>query len=235
MLSKKIIRLYKKRYKEGRDKLVFDFLSSAIGKRKKIKYLEAGSGWGRFAKKINNQFNFDITCLEINFDLAKSTKAFGLDTVNQNIIKTDFSDNNFDIIHCSHVLEHFNYPNVIKALNEMLRILKGNGYLIIRGPLMHPGFYDDIDHVRPYSPDSITNYFKPSLGQQEKGGYKVEEVLRKYRRKVYFTYNPNHSRLKYVLAALFSVLWLLFSITFGYKNGYLLIIKKITHAKKPKY
>lgn len=42
--------------------------------------------------------------------------------------------NSVDVIYCSHFLEHFNYNQCIKILNECKRILKPNGQIMVSVP-----------------------------------------------------------------------------------------------------
>ena len=48
-----------------------------------------------------------------------------------------FNDNTFDLITCFGTLHHI--PNVTFVLNELIRILKPNGYLLIREPIISMG------------------------------------------------------------------------------------------------
>ena len=50
-----------------------------------------------------------------------------------NIENIDDADNKWDVIICSHVLEHV---NDIKALSEMYRVLSDNGILIVMVPII---------------------------------------------------------------------------------------------------
>lgn len=147
---------------------VLNFLKG-LSKKNQFQYLEIGSGFGRFPLKIKDLFkNLDIECLEINPDLAKITEASGLKTTVNDAVNLPFDGESFDILHCSHIIEHFKYPDVINFLDELIRITKNKGYIIIRSPLMSPDFYLDIDHIRPYPPETILNYFNNA--QQQKVG-----------------------------------------------------------------
>ena len=48
------------------------------------------------------------------------------------ITNIEFPDNSFNIIICNHVLEHI--PNDIKAMNEIWRVLKNNGWAVLNVP-----------------------------------------------------------------------------------------------------
>ena len=77
-----------------------------------------------------------------------------------------FPDNSFDLLYCSHVLEHV--PDDQKAMGEFWRILKPGGKAIIIVPITAEKTYEDLsitdpverlrlfgqhDHVRNYGPD----------------------------------------------------------------------------------
>jgi len=51
----------------------------------------------------------------------------------QNILKTDFKNNTFDVVTCLDVLEHMRDVKVV--LTEIKRILKDNGHLIVSSPV----------------------------------------------------------------------------------------------------
>lgn len=59
----------------------------------------------------------------------------------------DFADNTFDVIYCSHVLEHV--PNDKQALKEFARVLKSTGWAILQVPIA------DIDET--FEDPSITD------------------------------------------------------------------------------
>jgi SAM-dependent methyltransferase len=103
----------------------------------------------------------------------------------QDITNTTFADNSFDIIFCSHVLEHI--PDDHQAMKEIRRILRPDGFAILQVPVKDnfngiriEKTYEDFnitdpkeraiafgqfDHVRVYGRD-----FKDRL---EKAGFKV--------------------------------------------------------------
>lgn len=156
-------------------------LFEKLDHQKNYKLLEVGSGLCRFVKKIHKLFpNITISCVEINNNLAKIAENEGCKVYNTNFLENDIESDSFDIVHCSHVIEHFDYPKVRLVIDELLRITKTDGFLIIRSPLMWEHFYDDLDHVRPYPPQSIINYlYNPQ--QQTVGKNKINIVRTWYR------------------------------------------------------
>ena len=102
------------------------------------------------------------------------------------MIKTDitsliFEDNSFDVILCSHVLEHVN--DDILAMRELYRVMKPDGWAIIQSPIDYSidktiegnekmtlnerrKLFGEEDHYRIYGPDYHARL--------EKAGFKVK-------------------------------------------------------------
>lgn len=89
-------------------------------------------------------------------------------TVKMDITEIDFPDASFDLIYCSHVLEHVEDDR--KALQELYRTLKEEGWAILLVPIMGDKTFEDPsivepearlvafgqeDHVRRYGPDFV--------------------------------------------------------------------------------
>src|SRR5690606_1620293 len=70
----------------------------------------------------------------------------------------NFEDQFFDLIHCSHVIEHLQPHELYDTLIQMDRVLKVGGQLVISTPLLWEGFYNDLSHVKPYSPFVLEKY-----------------------------------------------------------------------------
>lgn len=127
-----------------------------------------------FYKRFRKLKHINYTTTDLNSPLAD---------IKADICNLPFEDNSFDIIFCNHVLEHI--PDDTKAIQEMYRILKPNGWGIFQIPQdlnRETTFEDDTitdrkeraeifgqyDHVRIYGRD----YFDKLRGI----GFKVEEV-----------------------------------------------------------
>ena len=101
------------------------------------KFLDVGCGSGFSIKKASNELN--CTCYGIDPDPGaygvgrySDKSTIGLNIKKGFAEKIDFVDESFDIVYCSHVLEHVN--DEIKSLREMQRVLKKDGMLIIGMP-----------------------------------------------------------------------------------------------------
>ena len=116
---------------------------------KPCKILDIGSGDGSFIKvcKENGHESFGLDGSKENIDFEKD--------------RLKFNDKTFDIITMLSVIEHIQNPTNI--LNEILRVLKKGGILIIITPnfkYCYKNFYDDPTHVRPYTEKSVDSLMK---------------------------------------------------------------------------
>jgi SAM-dependent methyltransferase len=98
--------------------------------------LEVGCGIGGFCfwarRKCENVAGLDIAKTRI-----KRAKDLGKNLEKPNFIAGDaqflpFKDKSFDIVVCSETLEHI--PNFIRAFNELVRVTRKGGYLILTVP-----------------------------------------------------------------------------------------------------
>lgn len=110
--------------------------------KKGFKVLDLGSGdqflKNEFEKKEILYFSRDIEDLDFEID------------------KFDFEDNEFDLVISLAVLEHLKNPD--NFLTESQRVLKKGSFLFLSTPNWKYSkniFYDDVTHVKPYSPESL--------------------------------------------------------------------------------
>ena len=61
--------------------------------------------------------------------------------VKMDITDIQYPDNTFDIIHCSHVLEHI--PNDRQAMRELCRVLKPTGFALLMVPVTRKETFED--------------------------------------------------------------------------------------------
>jgi SAM-dependent methyltransferase len=96
-------------------------------------------------------------------DLHKSGAMVKMD-----ITDIDYADETFDVIYCSHVLEHV--PDDRRAIRELHRVLKSDGWAILQVPVAADITFEDLsiaepadrlrlfgnkDHVRKYGSDFV--------------------------------------------------------------------------------
>lgn len=222
-LTKKIYAAYFNEATARENAPVISFLHSLPPNSK---YLELASGLGRFPLYLRSVMpKLNITCFEINESLTHNTQAVGIPTIVGNILTSDLGEEVYDVIHCSHIIEHFGYPDITHVLDAVLRATKTGGHIIIRTPLMHYGFYKEIDHIRPYPPESIFNYYNGPQ-QQKIGAYSVREVSRWYRTAVVQLHFFEGYKLMFYFNLLLKALWVYIRFPFSRRTGYVLILQK---------
>lgn len=100
-----------------------------------IKVLDYGCGAGLLLDKLKGRFN-DVYAIDIEKDLIFNLQRLQENTANTSFLcdgkKLAFKDNTFDLVICRGVLHHI--KDITRALSEIKRILKSNGYLIISEP-----------------------------------------------------------------------------------------------------
>jgi SAM-dependent methyltransferase len=116
-------------------------------------------------------------------DLQPEMYGYGAKTKMMDVTCMSYQDNFFDVVICSHVLEHV--PDDRKAMREIFRVLKNGGYAILNvpakddldntfedasvtDPKKRKQVFGQQDHVRIYGKDYITRLIQ--------AGFKVEVI-----------------------------------------------------------
>lgn len=92
-----------------------------------------------FYKRFRELKHIEYTTTDLNSPLAD---------VKADICNLPFTDNEYDVIFCNHVLEHI--PNDTKAMQELYRVLKPGGMAILQIP-------QDLNRETTFEDDSITD------------------------------------------------------------------------------
>jgi len=116
----------------------FKKIIKLLGETRYNLLLEAGTGSGIFLPELAKHCETIYACdIHSNFDhFRKLCEYYGIKKSNlstQNIERTDFKDNFFDVIVAVSVLEFV--QDLQKAINEIKRILKKDGYFITICPM----------------------------------------------------------------------------------------------------
>ena len=149
------------------------------------KVLDAGCGWGYYPKLISKLPVRGYKLIGVDLDKKSVLQAKQSVSSNANISikvgnleKLKFKDNTFDKIILSEVAEHL--PKESRVFDELLRVLKPNGYILITVPNHnYPIFWDPVNwvlehifnthvskgfwagiwtnHIRLYYPDELIN------------------------------------------------------------------------------
>jgi 2-polyprenyl-3-methyl-5-hydroxy-6-metoxy-1,4-benzoquinol methylase len=119
--------------------------------------LDIGPGKGLYSKWLRSH-NCRVSCLDIDSSLEEYYRNLGCTFKTADLRKEPlpFDENHFDLIWCSHVIEHLREP--LDFLEECKRVLKPGGYLILRTPDIQKfkfSFWGDPTHVSPFTQTSL--------------------------------------------------------------------------------
>jgi ubiquinone/menaquinone biosynthesis C-methylase UbiE len=130
---------------------------------KKGTFLDVGCGAGYAMKKAKDEFDSKV----YGIDPQPGQHGVGREGSNYNIDditiiqataeKIPFEDNTFDVVYSSHVLEHV--ASEEKSLNEMKRVLKDDGVLIIGMPTSTMALINWITSVLFTTHQKLVNFF----------------------------------------------------------------------------
>lgn len=131
-----------------------------------------------FFKKFNSSSNIEYV------PGAKLEEGFPDEyppgTINIDITELSFPDNTFDMIYCSHVLEHI--PDDQKAMRELFRVLKDDSFAILQVPIDRntAHTYEDFSIIDPAErekafgqKDHVRIYGKDYKDRLENAGFTV--------------------------------------------------------------
>ncbi len=221
---KKLRGLYHRKVLSYWDK-TFDYFSSCN------KILDIGCGQGPFLDLFpKRSVGLDMNMKSLLQARQKSPVVRG------DAVSLPFKDECFDGILCSHLIEHLEPYGAYNLLYEIGRILKRDGILILRGPLLYRQFFDDPTHIRPYPPNAVLAYYlnptenHPSF---ERMHYNFVLVKLKWRYERLFypsvepMIDPSRYKMSFVLKTISLALNRL-GIHGLRKDGYTLVLKKIS-------
>jgi len=115
------------------------------------KGLDVGCGSGRWLKKFPSWNGIDID------KRAKTDSRVKIGSVE----KIPFGNDSFEIVLTSHILEHVDRKDFVKAVSEIRRVLKKKGVLVVFGPNpAHQNFHHDYTHVNPINIVSLCSVLK---------------------------------------------------------------------------
>jgi|WetSurMetagenome_2_1015567.scaffolds.fasta_scaffold30568_3 ubiquinone/menaquinone biosynthesis C-methylase UbiE len=122
-----------------------------------IEILDYGAGKSPYKNLFKNKFSIYKTA--DYFDTMIEYNIESCDYLIDTQQKTDIEENSFDIVLFTEVMEHIYEPE--KALNEINRILKPNGYLLGSVPFVQDEHVMPYDFYR-YTSVSLNKMFKES-------------------------------------------------------------------------
>jgi SAM-dependent methyltransferase len=125
--------------------------------------LDVGCGSGKFLLQLK-QLGWRVQGVEFNKGVAEACRHNGLDVFHGELLDSNFPAASFDLITAHHLLEHLPNPNPV--FDEMARIIKPDGQLLIRTPNVDSlgcamfgkywSWYDVPRHLVLYNPNNLT-------------------------------------------------------------------------------
>lgn len=136
--------------------------------------LDLGCGVGCYLEK----FSTDSMGFDASFENIKRAKEKGLDVTFGDLnLGLDIPEKSFDVIFCSHVLEHVDSP--ISLLRECNRVLKEDGLIFVSVPnetnipnviKLDHYFSNHSEHIYSFSPNNLKVLIK-------KAGFVTEKLF----------------------------------------------------------
>jgi SAM-dependent methyltransferase len=130
---------------------VFSTFKALVNKEHKARILDVGCGFKPWLQMFDKQ---RVEYIGIDFDKEKSSADFVVSAD-----KFPFSDNDFDALIYSEVLEHA--ENLKGAIKEMRRVARNNALVYISAPFVFPL------HGIPYDFQRLTRYFYQSIFKED--------------------------------------------------------------------
>jgi len=122
---------------------------------------------------FENRLRHDIGALYITADMFDNRAMVNMDVTN-----IQYPDESFDVIYCSHVLEHI--PDDRKAMREFYRVLKKDGWAILLVPITvertfeDPSVVDPVERIRLFGQvDHVRCYGRDYVNRLKEAGFEV--------------------------------------------------------------
>jgi len=119
------------------------------------KVLDVACGTGTFLS-LNGLNTIGI---DTNVENVEYCRSNNLDARLGNALAIPFDDGFFDGTHCSHLMQVFSPEQAVKLIQELSRVTRENGRIVITTLNDFPTFYRHPENFRPYPPDAIRRLF----------------------------------------------------------------------------
>lgn len=129
--------------------------------------LEVGCGFCRF-EPVVSACGLAYTGVEKNEETLARNRSRGIPCLSPEQASAGAA--RADVLLLAHIIEHFDHETLVEFLNRYLEMVPAGGYVVILTPVLHRGFYDDFDHVRPYNPAALRQVFSQDQTQTREFG-----------------------------------------------------------------
>ncbi|MDD5589696.1 MAG: class I SAM-dependent methyltransferase [Candidatus Portnoybacteria bacterium] len=223
--------ILKGEYLSSKREPFFDLASKYLPKGDEL-VVDIGAGDGGFARFLKAQSKCpNLFLLDGNKETVENlSKNHGNAILYNASGPLPFPDASIYFMHCSHILEHLTPGGLHGFLREIDRVLASGGILAISAPLLWPGFYEDLSHIKPYNPQAFIDYFCSGGNNLTfspiSKDYQVEKLVYRYRAGSF----DEGWDSKFFFASLFLKIIKTLAEKTGFyktiKNGFTLILRK---------
>jgi SAM-dependent methyltransferase len=159
-------------YYVGYHKILLSLIDKHLGKKKKLKILDAGCGTGLFAKKLKRFGN--VYGIDASLDAVTFARKRGLNIKKASISRLPFKSNYFDLVVSNDVICHKSIKNDQEVVKELTRVLKPGGVLLLKLPAFSwlMGAHDKQVHTKKrYTNHDVETFLKRSNNKLIKSTY----------------------------------------------------------------
>ena len=136
--------------------------------------LDVGCGFGRKMRLLQKLGFLRVEGVEKNPAQVDSAKRNGLLTYEAGEFEQGAGQSAYDLLVMAHVIEHFPFDQLLKFMDTYLDRLRPGGWLLVVSPLMHKDFFLDFDHVKPYYPQGLKDFF--GKGDEQVQSYSIHSL-----------------------------------------------------------
>lgn len=163
----------------------YGIVKSVIGRGNNQTLLDCGTGDGSFMAFLNSDKQFRVTGVDVFEPYLKLAKKTGVydKLIRQDLRKLDIKDKSYDIVFCSHVIEHLSKTEGTKLVKKLEKIAKKRVILLMPVGFFPQEEYDDNEHqehVSEWYPEDFKKMGYKVRGQGLKAIYKNENIVEKY-------------------------------------------------------
>lgn len=97
--------------------------------------------------------------IDTNIDNVEFCKSRSLEARLGDALEIPFADGYFDGTHCSHLMQVFSPEEAVKLIQELSRVTRESGRIVITTLNDFPTFYRHPENFRPYPPDALRRIF----------------------------------------------------------------------------
>lgn len=124
-----------------------------------LSVLDVGCGFGRKMRLLQTLGFSRLEGVEMNPAQVERARREGLTVHAVDEFSRGMGQELYDMLVMAHVIEHLPFDRLLEFMDVCLDRLRPGGWLLVVTPLLHPGFYLDLDHVKPYYPQGFKDFF----------------------------------------------------------------------------